>query len=61
MSKIDDQFTHLPVSRQRKWQLRHPEHSAEIKRKYETSEKRRIGRVAWYKRSKDKHRRKDES
>ena len=30
-SKIFDKFTDLKVSRQRKWQLRHPEKDKEIK------------------------------
>ncbi len=29
MQLITDQFTELPVSRQRKWQLRHPEKQKE--------------------------------
>ena len=39
MKKIQDQFTNLKVSRQRKWQLRHPQAQAVIKARYETSPK----------------------
>lgn len=37
--KIIDVFTDLPVSRQRKHQLRNPEWAYELRRKYKTSEK----------------------
>ena len=30
---IVDEFTNLPISRQRKWQLRHPEQQKEINKK----------------------------
>jgi len=37
--KIIDKFTNLPVSKQRKWQLRNPKQSREITKRYEESEK----------------------
>lgn len=36
---IVDEFTDLPVSRQRKHQLRHPEKLAELKRRYHQTDK----------------------
>ena len=40
--KIEDEFTHLPVSRQRKWQLRHPEKQRVIRKRFDKSLRRRI-------------------
>jgi hypothetical protein len=37
--KIIDQFTNIKGSRQRKWQLRHPEAAKVIKHRYELTEK----------------------
>jgi hypothetical protein len=37
--KIIDQYTYLPVSRQRKWQLRHPDAAKQIKSRYIRSPK----------------------
>lgn len=45
--KIIDEFTNLPVSHQRKWQLRHPEKQREIKRRFEKSLKYRIRKREW--------------
>lgn len=39
MQKIIDQFTELPLSRQRKWQFRHPEQQAKYLKNYQSSEK----------------------
>ena len=36
--KIQDEYTHLPVSRQRKEQLRHPERYKERRQRWEQSE-----------------------
>jgi hypothetical protein len=36
--KIQDQYTDLPVTRQRKYQLRHPEREAERVKRYDDSE-----------------------
>lgn len=33
-NKIQDQYTNLPVSRQRKWQLRNPDKDKAIKKRY---------------------------
>jgi hypothetical protein len=38
-TKIFDEFTDLSVSRQRKWQLRHPEKNREIQKRYKESQK----------------------
>lgn len=37
--KIVDDYTDLPVSRQRKWQLRHREQQAEMRRKYRAAKR----------------------
>lgn len=37
--KIEDEFTDLPVSRQRKYQLRHPAKDKEIKGRYMRTDK----------------------
>ncbi len=39
MKLIIDEFTDLPISRQRKWQLRHPEKSKAINHRYWHSDK----------------------
>lgn len=35
MKKIIDEFTNLKVSRQRKWQFRHPDKNDEIVKRYQ--------------------------
>lgn len=39
--KIFDEYTDLPVSRQRKWQLRHPEKQAVLTARFRASKKAR--------------------
>lgn len=40
--KIFDQFTNLKVSRQRRWQLRHPESQKALRKRFDQSEKGRV-------------------
>ena len=56
--KIIDEYTNLPVSRQRKWQLRHPEKEKELSAKHRKTLKWRVTQREWArKRYNYKHRR----
>lgn len=46
-SKIFDKFTDLKVSRQRKYQLRHPEETKEIRKRYVLRHPNRDNRINW--------------
>lgn len=51
-NKIIDEYTDLPVSRQRKWQLRHPEKQKVIKDRYNRSDKGKEYKKQWFERRK---------
>ena len=44
---IIDDYTDLPISRQRKWQLRHKEQHAVYKERYDKSEKGKATAKRW--------------
>jgi hypothetical protein len=50
--KIQDEYTDLPISRQRKYQLRHPEKQAEIYRSWKKSEKGKATNKRYYEKKK---------
>ena len=45
--KIIDEFTDLPVSRQRKWALRNPEKAKKLRVRFQKTLKRRVYEREW--------------
>lgn len=46
--KINDEFTDLKLTRQRKWALRHPAKAKAIQDRYEASEARKEAKRLWH-------------
>lgn len=50
---VKDEYTHLKLSRQQKWKLRHPTKAKAINAAYEASPARRQAKRQWYLKNKE--------
>ena len=58
MNKIIDEFTDLPISRTKKWELRNPEKAREMKNFYSRNRNKRLERMVYcreFRREQDDH------